>query len=91
MTQETFQWNGTTSKKKGQKWGKEKMSCRRNDYKDFNQQHSETFAVEEGTPPKDPMDFDKLPSLTSSPKVCLFIALKLFSIVGTPELYFQLR
>lgn len=75
VTQETFQWNGTTSKKKGQKWGKEKMSCRRNDYKDFNQQHSETFAVEEGTPPKDPMDFDKLPSLTSSPKVCLFIAL----------------
>lgn len=85
---ETFQWNGTTSKKKGQKWGKEKMSCRRNDYKDFNQQHSETFAVEEGTPPKDPMDFDKLPSLTSSPKEGDMIAYRLIELSSTwtPEL-----
>lgn len=85
---ETFQWNGTTSKKKGQKWGKEKMSCRRNDYKDFNQQHSETFAVEEGTPPKDPMDYDKLPSLTSSPKEGDMIAYRLIELSSTwtPEL-----
>ena len=71
MTQEAFQWNGTTSKKKGQKWGTEKMSFRRNDYKDLNQQHAEIVSVEEGTPSKDPMDFDKLPPLTGSPKVCL--------------------
>ncbi|XP_050206650.1 coilin [Mercurialis annua] len=36
---ETFQWNGITSKKKGQKWGTEKAaSYKRNDYRNSNQE-----------------------------------------------------
>ncbi|KAA8533224.1 hypothetical protein F0562_033243 [Nyssa sinensis] len=49
---ETFQWNGITSKKKGQKWGKEKSSnsnsstVRRNDYQDFSKECSEMLTIE---------------------------------------------
>ncbi|THG01094.1 hypothetical protein TEA_019534 [Camellia sinensis var. sinensis] len=67
---ETFQWNGITSKKKGQKWGKENFqSNRRNGYKDSNKECSEMMAVEEVKPSNDPLNFDRLPPLTSFPKV----------------------
>ncbi|XP_043724742.1 coilin isoform X3 [Telopea speciosissima] len=47
--QETFKWNGTTSKKKGQKWGKERtLSSRKKDNKGFNQDHTEKLTTEEG-------------------------------------------
>lgn len=40
--QEMFQWNGITSKKKGQQWGKENRSFTpRNDYKHQKKEYSE--------------------------------------------------
>ncbi|KAF8015607.1 hypothetical protein BT93_H1200 [Corymbia citriodora subsp. variegata] len=58
----TFEWNGITSKKKGQKWGKEKAgSWQWNDNKNLNQESSlVTNAVAE-LPLTDLGDFDKLP------------------------------
>lgn len=69
MLQETFQWNGITSKKKGQKWGKEKLPYRRNDYKESNHEHSEMITAEKVKPLNDPIDFDKLAPFIGSPKV----------------------
>ncbi|XP_042502063.1 coilin isoform X2 [Macadamia integrifolia] len=47
--QETFKWNGTTSKKRGQKWGTEKtLSSRKRDDKGFNQHSTEKLTMEEG-------------------------------------------
>ncbi|CAL5398605.1 unnamed protein product [Camellia sinensis] len=67
---ETFQWNGIISKKKGQKWGKEKFSSRRNDYKDSNEERSEVMTIERVDPPNNPLDFDKLAPLARLPKKC---------------------
>ncbi|KAL7196958.1 hypothetical protein ACSBR1_036882 [Camellia fascicularis] len=86
---ETFQWNGTTSKKKGQKWGKENFqSNRRNGYKDSNKECSETMAVEEVKPSNDPINFDRLPPLTSFPKEGDVIAYRLLELspTWTPDL-----
>ncbi|KAK6160289.1 hypothetical protein DH2020_003670 [Rehmannia glutinosa] len=67
---ETFQWNGITSKKKGQQWGKENRSFTpRNDYKNSNKEYSETFSKEKEKQPDEGVDFDKLPPLTSMPKI----------------------
>ncbi|KAF8390521.1 hypothetical protein HHK36_025048 [Tetracentron sinense] len=66
---EAFQWSGTTSKKKGQKWGKEKpSSCKINGYKDWNQDSTEKLTIEEGELVTDHIDFDKLVPLSSLPK-----------------------
>lgn len=72
MLQETFQWNGITSKKKGQKWGTEKLPYRRNDYKESNKERSEMVTAKKLKPPIDPIDFDKLAPFTGSPKVGLY-------------------
>ncbi|XP_077250546.1 sphere organelles protein-like protein isoform X2 [Tasmannia lanceolata] len=44
---ETLQWSGTTSKKKGQKWGKEKISVFRRNGDYPNDNWNEKFRVEE--------------------------------------------
>ncbi|WJX39644.1 hypothetical protein P8452_27166 [Trifolium repens] len=41
---DTFQWNGTTSKKKGQKWGKERTSSHKND--DYEKSSQDCSAVQ---------------------------------------------
>ncbi|KAL7241108.1 hypothetical protein ACSBR2_006686 [Camellia fascicularis] len=85
---ETFQWNGITSKKKGQKWGKEKFSSRRNDYKDSNEERSEVMTIERADPPNNPLDFDKLAPLARLPKEGDVIAYRLLELSSTwtPEL-----
>ncbi|GFZ00043.1 hypothetical protein Acr_13g0014420 [Actinidia rufa] len=97
---ETFQWNGITSKKKGQKWGTEKFTSR-SDYKDFNKERSEmmtmekvkpsndpTMAIDKVKPPNDPIDFDKLAPFASFPKEGDVIAYRLLELSSTwtPEL-----
>jgi len=85
---ETFQWNGITSKKKGQKWGKEKLPYRRNDYKESNHEHSEMITAEKVKPLNDPIDFDKLAPFIGSPKEGDVIAYRLLELSSTwtPEL-----
>ncbi|XVF02580.1 hypothetical protein REPUB_Repub04eG0186900 [Reevesia pubescens] len=85
----TFQWNGITSKKKGQKWGKEKTPfLKRNDDKSFSQVSSEMVAVEEKAAVTDGMDFDKLMPYSSLPKEGDLIAYRLLELSSswTPEL-----
>ncbi|XP_022735342.1 coilin isoform X2 [Durio zibethinus] len=85
----TFQWNGITSKKKGQKWGKEKTSfLKRNDDKSFSQLSSEMVAVEEKATVTDDMDFDKLMTYSSLPKEGDLVAYRLVELSSswTPEL-----
>jgi hypothetical protein len=73
MLQENLQWHGITSKKKGQKWGIEKVaSYKRNEWTSSNQESSEMLAAEIETIANNPMDFDKLTPYTSVPKVCFF-------------------
>lgn len=70
--QETFQWNGITSKKKGQKWGMEKTpSLKRNSDISFSQVSSEMVYVEEKANVTDDMDFDELMPYSRLPKVSL--------------------
>ncbi|KAF7124125.1 hypothetical protein RHSIM_Rhsim12G0039400 [Rhododendron simsii] len=85
---ETFKWNGITSKKKGQKWGAEKLPYRRNDYKESNKEHSEMTTAKKLKPPIDPIDFDKLAPFTGSPKEGDVIAYRLLELSSTwtPEL-----
>ncbi|XP_021293448.1 coilin isoform X2 [Herrania umbratica] len=86
---ETFQWNGITSKKKGQKWGKEKTPfLKRNDDKSFSQVSTEMVAVEEKATRTDYMDFEKLMPYSSLPKEGDFVAYRLVELSSswTPEL-----
>ncbi|KAK6242172.1 Coilin [Theobroma cacao] len=86
---ETFQWNGITSKKKGQKWGKEKTPfLKRNDDKSFSQVSTEMVAIEEKATITDDMDFDKLMPYSSLPKEGDFVAYRLVELSSswTPEL-----
>ncbi|KAL5552774.1 hypothetical protein UlMin_040175 [Ulmus minor] len=85
----TFQWNGTTSKKKGQKWGKENNTfCKRNDQKTLNQDSSEVLAIEEERPTKVTIDFEKLQPCTTLPKEGDQVAYRLLELSSswTPEL-----
>ncbi|PSR84813.1 Coilin like [Actinidia chinensis var. chinensis] len=97
---ETFQWNGITSKKKGQKWGTEKFASR-SGYKDSNKDISEmttmekvkpsngpTMTIDKVKPPNDPIDFDKLAPFTSLPREGDVIAYRLLELSSTwtPEL-----
>ncbi|KAB2609828.1 hypothetical protein D8674_037173 [Pyrus ussuriensis x Pyrus communis] len=66
---ENFQWNGITSKKRGQKWGMEKTPHSRSDHEDLNQESPEIPGNEKDLPVNDHMDFDKLELCTSLPKV----------------------
>ncbi|XAR64478.1 hypothetical protein NMG60_11024844 [Bertholletia excelsa] len=84
----TFQWNGITNKKKGQKWGKEKLpSYRRND--DNNSKDcSDGMIIEEVTVPNDCLNFDQLAPFAGLPKEGDIIAYRLveLSSTWTPEL-----
>ncbi|XWS22673.1 hypothetical protein CRYUN_Cryun29cG0056200 [Craigia yunnanensis] len=85
----TFQWNGITSKKKGQKWGKQKTPFLKwNDEKSFSQVSSEMVAVEEKTTVTDDMDFDKLMPYSCLPKEGDLVAYRLVELSSswTPEL-----
>lgn len=75
LLQVTFQWNGITSKKKGQKWGKEKtVFQKRNDGKKVNSESSDMLVDEEETPTVNvPVDFDKLKPCTTLPQVCCLV------------------
>ncbi|XP_031284836.1 coilin isoform X2 [Pistacia vera] len=80
---ETFQWKGVTSKKKGQKWGKEKAaSSKWNNYEIFNQDYSETLTTGEEISVNDSkdLDFNKLKPYTSLPKEGDVIAYRLIEL-----------
>ncbi|KAG8366017.1 hypothetical protein BUALT_Bualt17G0032400 [Buddleja alternifolia] len=86
---ETFQWNGITSKKKGQQWGKETRSFTpRNDYKNSNKEYSEIPSTEKEKQSDGQLDFDKLPPLPSIPKEGDLIAYRVLELSSTwtPEL-----
>ncbi|XP_038989770.1 coilin-like isoform X2 [Phoenix dactylifera] len=65
---ETLQWNGTTSKKKGQKWGREKTSSKRNDDNACNGASIEKIVAEEGKHVDGQIDFESLYPLTRLPE-----------------------
>ncbi|CAL0327971.1 unnamed protein product [Lupinus luteus] len=85
---ETFQWNGTTSKKKGQKWGSEKNWSHKQVYYEDSTQQSPNFHHAEKHHKLNPLDFDKLTPYTSSPKEGDVISYRLIelSTSWTPEL-----
>ncbi|KDP26679.1 hypothetical protein JCGZ_17837 [Jatropha curcas] len=85
---ETFRWNGITSKKKGQKWGKEKItSWKGNDYKNVNQECSKMLNIE-ARHVHDRINFEKLEYYTTLPKEGDVIAYRLLKLSSswTPEL-----
>lgn len=65
---ETLQWNGTTSKKKGQKWGRENTSSKRNDDNVCNGASNEKFLAEEGKHVHGRIDFESLYPLIRLPE-----------------------
>ncbi|XP_050373236.1 coilin [Argentina anserina] len=84
-----FQWNGITSKKKGQKWGMEKTSySKKSNYEDVYQESSVMVGIEEEIPETDPLDFDKLELSTTVPKEGDQIAYRLIELSScwTPEI-----
>ncbi|KAL8037805.1 hypothetical protein ABFX02_11G061700 [Erythranthe guttata] len=86
---ENFQWNGITSKKKGQQWGKENCSFTpRNEYKLPSKEYSQIASHEKQKQPDKVTDFDKLPPLPSIPKEGDVIAYRLLELSSswTPEL-----
>ncbi|XP_024196820.1 coilin isoform X2 [Rosa chinensis] len=84
----TFQWNGITSKKKGQKWGMEKTSySNKSNYEDLYQESSKMPGIEEEIPENYSIDFNKLELSTSVPKEGDLIAYRLIELSScwTPE------
>ncbi|KAK8512831.1 hypothetical protein V6N13_090423 [Hibiscus sabdariffa] len=88
ITVNTFQWNGITSKKKGQKWGMEKTRCMKRNDNSFSQESSEMVDVNKNFTVTGDMDFDKLTPYSSSPKEGDLVAYRLveLSSTWTPEL-----
>ncbi|XP_042048635.1 coilin-like isoform X2 [Salvia splendens] len=85
---ETFNWNGITSKKKGQQWGKENRRFTPiNDYR-TNKEDFETPTKEKRKQPNEGIDFDKLPPLPGLPKEGDLIAYRVLELSSTwtPEL-----
>ncbi|CAI8598165.1 unnamed protein product [Vicia faba] len=85
---DTFQWSGTTSKKKGQKWGKERTSSHKQD--DYEQPRHD-FPIVQNAGKKhtfDAVDFDKLTPYTDLPKEGIVIAYRLIELSEswTPEI-----
>nr|XP_043639047.1 coilin [Erigeron canadensis] len=83
-----FQWNGITSKKKGQKWGIEKFSTSQQDESQIATKGPSTKLPEDTSVPLVGFsDFDHLP-LCSSPKEDDVIAYRLLELSSswTPEL-----
>lgn len=72
MLQETFRWNGITNKKKGQKWGIEKSTFVKGDDNKWSYQECSGSQNAEEKQELLPVDFDKLISYTSLPKVWVF-------------------
>ncbi|KAG4920096.1 hypothetical protein JHK87_048690 [Glycine soja] len=85
---ETFQWNGITNKKKGQKWGKERMPFRKQDGYEDSGQDCPTVQNAEKEQTSNVIDFDKLKHYTSLPKEGDVIAYRLIELTAswTPEL-----
>ncbi|XP_028212023.1 coilin-like isoform X3 [Glycine soja] len=85
---ETFQWNGITNKKKGQKWGKERMPVRKQDGYEDSGQDCPTVQNAEKEQTSNVIDFDKLKHYTSLPKEGDVIAYRLIELTAswTPEL-----
>ncbi|XP_027913012.1 coilin [Vigna unguiculata] len=85
---ETFQWNGITNKKKGQKWGKERMSFHKHDGYEHSSQEYATVENAEKEPTFNVVDFDKLQPYTGLPKEGDVIAYRLVELSEsfTPEL-----
>ncbi|XP_065023362.1 coilin-like isoform X3 [Musa acuminata AAA Group] len=65
---ETLQWNGTTSKKKGQKWGREKTLSKKSDDDYCNGAFNENMITEEGEHVDDHINFESLFPLTRLPE-----------------------
>lgn len=82
---ETFQWNGITSKRKGQKWGTEKiLSVDRHEHQNVdNDQPNLSSSTEMEIPVYDPIDFDKLHPLTNLPKEGDVIAYRILELSST--------
>lgn len=83
-----FQWNGITSKKKGQKWGLEKSSTfQRDDSRKASTKPSTMLSADTEVPVIDLNDFDKLP-LCTTPKEGDVIAYRVLELTSswTPEL-----
>ncbi|KAE8667234.1 Sphere organelles protein-related, putative isoform 2 [Hibiscus syriacus] len=83
-----FQWNGITSKKKGQKWGMERTSCMKRNDNTFSQLSSEMVEDNKNATVTDDVDFDKLTPYSSSPKEGDLVAYRLIELSSTwtPEL-----
>ncbi|OAY74735.1 Coilin [Ananas comosus] len=86
---ETLLWNGIASKKKGQKWGREKGSCRSNDVEIvYNEPASEKIIPEQGKSVDVHLDFESLFPLTRIPKEGDLIVYRLVELSSSwcPEL-----
>ncbi|XP_068474369.1 coilin isoform X2 [Phaseolus vulgaris] len=85
---ETFQWNGITNKKKGQKWGKERMSFHKHDEYEHSSQEYPTVQNAEKEPTINVVDFDKFRPHTGLPKEGDVIAYRLIELSAsfTPEI-----
>ncbi|KZV17803.1 coilin [Dorcoceras hygrometricum] len=86
---ETIQWNGITSKKKGQKWGlANSQFTSLNGYKNTENDNFEAFANEEREQPIKEIEFEKLPTLPGMPKEGDLIAYRILELSSTwtPEL-----
>lgn len=71
VLQETLRWNGTTNKKKGQKWGREKNLSMTQEDDVCNETTGEKLIIEEGKVENDQINFEILCPLTRLPQVCL--------------------
>ncbi|XP_073132679.1 LOW QUALITY PROTEIN: coilin [Henckelia pumila] len=89
VTLETIQWNGITSKKKGQKWGLANSPfTSRNGYKNPDNDNSKTCANEKREQPVGEIDFEKLPTLPGMPKEGDLLAYRILELSSTwtPEI-----
>ncbi|KAK1376608.1 Coilin [Heracleum sosnowskyi] len=81
---ETFQWNGITSKRKGQKWGTEKISpAEMHEHQNFDHDQPNISTTEVEIPVHDPIDFDKLQPLANLPKEGDVIAYRILELSST--------
>ncbi|KAL1828704.1 coilin isoform X2 [Daucus carota subsp. sativus] len=82
---ETIRWNGITSKRKGQKWGMEKISSSdRHEHQNLEHDQPNTSSTTERVMPvHDPIDFEKLHPLPNLPKVGDVIAYRILELSST--------
>lgn len=83
VSNETFRWNGSNGKKKGQRWGTGKFSnYQRNDSKVIDKKSFRIPITDMKVPVIDPNDFNKLPPCCS-PKEGDVIAYRLLELSST--------